>query len=226
MSNIIFHGLIGLLVMFICLPLHECAHGWVAGKMGDDTARQAGRVTLNPFAHLDVVGSICMLISAVSGIGFGWAKPVPVNPNNFKNKKLGMGLTALAGPLSNFLLAFVLMIIAKIVLFTFEESEVAFYIFTILCYMVLLNVGLTVFNFIPIPPLDGSKILASLLPNKIYYKIYFSEKFQKAAPAIQIMFILLILSNLLDPILIFLQGTVFDLLDFLTRFVDIIFSKL
>lgn len=223
MSDIIFNGLIGLLVLFTCLPIHECAHAWVAEKMGDDTARRMGRITLNPLAHLDLLGSLCLLVSSISGIGFGWAKPVQVNPNNFKNKKLGMGLTALAGPASNFFLAFILMIIAKIIIYTSGESETAAYIFTILYYMVLLNVGLTVFNFIPIPPLDGSKILASLLPNKLYYKLYFSDKFQKAAPFIQIAFILLILLNFLDPVLIFLQNAVFGALDFLTGFIDLIF---
>lgn len=219
-TNTIIRLLVGCLVLFTCMPIHECAHAWAAEKLGDSTARYQGRITLNPFAHLDLVGSLCLLIGSVTGVGFGWAKPVQINPRNFKNQKLGMGLTALAGPASNFLLAFILMIIFKIVLYVtaVSGSTGAAIMTMIIQQMVALNVGLAVFNFLPIPPLDGSKILLLVLPEKIYFKLLRYENI------ISIVLMVLIFTNLLDGPLFFLQDAAFSLLDFLTGFVDIIFK--
>ena len=152
------------LMVVISLPFHEFAHGYIANKLGDDTAYYQGRLTLNPLAHLDLFGTLSMIF-----LGFGWAKPVPVNPRRFKcNMRLGMALTALAGPLSNILLALVFMIISKgAVLLGSATGNDFFYFLNWLTYNIMYgNICLAFFNLIPIPPLDGSKILSYFLPDK------------------------------------------------------------
>ena len=212
MLDILIKILIGLLVLFTCLPIHECAHAWVAYKLGDPTAKYQGRITLNPIVHLDLMGSIFMIMSAIVGFGIGWAKPVQINPNNFKNRKLGMGLTALAGPVSNFLLAFIIMIIYKVLGYSFQ-SNIFLYV---LSYMIMLNIGLAVFNFLPIPPLDGSRILMLVLPERIYFKMMKYEQW------IFLGLFVLMMSNIFNPVLSFLQNGLLNVLNFLTGFVDII----
>ena len=221
-SDVLFKALIGLLVLFTCLPVHECAHAFVAYKLGDPTAKNQGRITLNPMAHLDLMGSILLVVSSIMGFGFGWAKPVQINPNNFKNRKLGMGLSALAGPVSNFLLAFIVLIILKVILYSFAESSnaIAGYFEEILKYMILLNVGLAVFNFLPIPPLDGSRIFSLFLPERIYFKIMKYERY------IFLVLVALMLLNVLDPVFRFLQNGALYILDFLTGWVDLIMKRI
>ena len=221
-SDVLFKALIGLLVLFTCLPVHECAHAFVAYKLGDPTAKNQGRITLNPMAHLDLMGSILLVVSSIMGFGFGWAKPVQINPNNFKNRKLGMGLSALAGPVSNFLLAFIVLIILKVILYSFSESTnaVAGYFEQILSYMILLNVGLAVFNFLPIPPLDGSRIFSLFFPERVYFKIMKYERY------IFVVLIALMLLNVLDPVFSFLQNGTLYILDFLTGWVDLIMKRI
>lgn len=165
-------------VILLVLPLHEFAHAWMAKKLGDDTAEYQGRLTLNPLAHLDPIGGLCLLLT-----GFGWAKPVPVNPNRFNRKfsiRGGMALTAAAGPISNLIAAFVGMVVMRIYTATdyylnylTESFDAEVYgmdppllISSFLAYFVSINVGLAVFNLIPIPPLDGSKVLFYFLGNK------------------------------------------------------------
>jgi len=168
MNDLVLNVLIKVFIMVTMLPLHECAHGWMAKKMGDRSAQMLGRLTLNPTKHLDLFGSICMIL-----FGFGWAKPVPVNPDNFKwkNKKLAMALVAFAGPLSNIVAALVGAFIWGAFTFFNLSAEAWEAISFIFANFVQINIVLAVFNLIPIPPLDGSKILYTFLPDKWVYKI-------------------------------------------------------
>lgn len=158
-------------VFLISLAVHEFAHAFIASKLGDNTAKDLGRLTLNPIKHLDLVGSIVMpVLSFLSGFMLiGWAKPVPVNPNNFKNPLLDDAKVAAAGPFSNLLLAFTFVMISNIIgLIGNMESA---YLTNLLWFGVFFNIFLALFNLLPIPPLDGSHILFDLFPNKITAKI-------------------------------------------------------
>ena len=150
-----------LIAILIAFTVHEFSHGLVASWLGDPTAREEGRLTLNPVAHLDPLGALLFLT-----IGFGWGKPVPINPRYFRNEKLGITLTALAGPLSNLLLAFITLFIGKLLLlFPLEVSTgVAQFFFELFQNLLFLNLGLMAFNLLPVAPLDGSKILAVFIP--------------------------------------------------------------
>lgn len=159
-------------VVFCCLPIHELAHGLMANALGDNTAKNQGRLSLNPLSHLNPIGTIMIFL-----FGIGYANPVPVNPRNFKNQKSGMALTALAGPLSNLLMGWVSVwfyFIFRTILPYGTLSDAVTYFFL---FAAEVNVMLAVFNLFPIPPLDGSKIVAAVLPDKIYYKYMQYERY-------------------------------------------------
>lgn len=135
-----------LIVILSILPVHEFAHAWMSNKLGDPTARQLGRMTINPLVHLDLIGSLCLLLA-----GFGWAKPVPVNPNYFKNRKTGMALTALAGPLSNLVMGFVVLVLANLVyllaaLAPSLPQQPLYVLYSVFSLMAQISVSLAVFN--------------------------------------------------------------------------------
>lgn len=146
-----------LIVIFLCTPIHEFAHAWAANKLGDDTPVYQGRLTLNPLAHLDIIGALSLLVC-----GFGWGKPVQVNPLRFKEYRKGMMLTALAGPVSNFILAFFCTIIYKVFWAAYVSSLSMALYWVAYIFMVIgsINLGLAAFNLIPVYPLDGEKIFA------------------------------------------------------------------
>lgn len=168
--------LINVPITLIALTMHEFAHGWVSKKQGDPTPEREGRLTLNPLAHLDFMGTILMIFT-----GFGWARPVGVNPMYYKDRKKGMALTALAGPMANFIMAFIAVILVVILeLFGLRFSHNAALLGTIAWILYIFayrNLCFMVFNLIPIPPLDGSKVLGMFIPNSAYYKILQYEQY-------------------------------------------------
>ena len=158
--------LLSVIPALVCITLHELSHGFVAYKLGDDTAKNAGRLTLNPIKHLDIMGLIMMVV-----FHFGWAKPVPVNMYKFKDPKRGMAITALAGPVSNILITIVFLFIYGLLYIPLQLSDVGQYILQMIMITAYISLGLAVFNLIPVPPLDGSKVLFSLMSDEKYYKL-------------------------------------------------------
>jgi len=213
--------IVRIIIIFLILPIHEFAHAWAAKKLGDDTALYSGRLTLNPLAHIDPIGAICLFIT-----GFGWAKPVPVNPIRFKKSRKGMALTALAGPVSNIIVAFIVLILYRFILHTdmYNEADVSSIINgsnTILVYnmfpiFVSINIGLAVFNLLPIPPLDGSKILSYFTSAKVDKFLY---QYQQYLP---IIFIALIFTGVLKVPILWVSDMIYDGMWFLTNWVDLI----
>lgn len=158
----------------IAITLHEYAHGYVSYKLGDPTPKQMGRLSLNPFAHLDPIGTLCLIF-----FHFGWAKPVCVNPYYYKDQKKGMVLVGLAGPLMNFILAFISALFMAIIIKKTGGyvGNFSYYLFNFLNVCYVLNIGLGVFNLIPFPPLDGAKIVGGLLPEHIYFNFMKYERY-------------------------------------------------
>ena len=159
--------------VFLCLTVHETCHGLAAYALGDPTAKSMHRLSLNPFRHIDWLGLVMMFAA-----GFGWAKPVPVDPRYFRRPKQGMALTALAGPASNFLLAFLALLISKAIYLYIPYGTMWETLFTFCVYdLALLSIGLGLFNLLPIPPLDGSKVLGAFLPDDMYFRLMRYERY-------------------------------------------------
>ena len=153
-------------VVLVAIPFHEAAHALDSSWLGDDTAKRAGRLSLNPIRHFDPLGALCMLLG-----GVGWAKPVGIDPRNYKDPKLGMAISAAAGPLSNLLLAWGSMILYKIVLYSAaaQQSRLMAVLSLLLYDMIVMNLSLAVFNLLPIPPFDGSRIALLFLPRPVFF---------------------------------------------------------
>ena len=179
-SSLDFSALLSTLIrvvgVFLCLSVHETCHGLAAYALGDPTAKREHRLSLNPLHHIDWLGFASMLL-----LGFGWAKPVPVDMRYFKKPKQGMALTALAGPVSNLLLAILLLLLGKCVYLCAPYTVVWDYVYYFFMRTAALSVGLGIFNLIPIPPLDGSKVLAAILPDSAYMKLMRYERYGMAA---------------------------------------------
>ncbi len=194
-------------VLLTAMPIHECAHALVANWLGDRTAEVEGRLTLNPFSHLDLMGSLMILVA-----GFGWAKPVPVNPLNFRRNGItmrgGMALTAIAGPLSNLLLALIFFIACKLVLVLTELPIMLAYA---LMMIAQINVMLGVFNLFPVYPMDGSRVLGYFLPDNA---LNFLERNQGK---IQLIFMaVILLTDVLNTPLYLMENAVLRVFDVIT----------
>ncbi len=213
----LFDLLVHAIVLFTAIPIHEAAHAYVAYRLGDPTAKYRGRMTLNPMAHFDLMGSLAMLL-----FGIGWAKPVPINPLNFKDTKKGMAISAAAGPASNLIVAAISMVIAKILFYAgygIGVNTVISTLYTVFHSMCYINISLAIFNLLPIPPFDGSRIFNYFLSDKWYFKIMEYERY------IFIALIILLATGILSIPISFLAGAVFSALDKLTKIVDV-FGKM
>lgn len=190
-------------VVFCTAPIHEFAHAFVAYKLGDHTARLKGRLTINPFAHINWIGALMILL-----VGFGYADPVPVNIRNvkMKNKKIAMALIALAGPVSNLIMAFVSMFGMFLTLkFLDVDTVMGSALYYFLYFITSININLAVFNLLPVPPLDGSRILFAVLPTKYYFSVMKYERY------ISLAIMLLLFTGILTTPLSYLSNAVFNL---------------
>ncbi len=208
-TDVIIGLFVRVFVIFCVLPIHEYAHAYTSYKLGDETARLSGRLTIAPLAHIDWFGALLMLLT-----GVGWAKPVPVNMRNFKmkNKKLAMAITSFAGPLSNIVMAFFFMLIMSALAAFAPVTNLTQIIYSFLQVAASINITLAVFNLIPVPPLDGSRLVTLVIPDRYYYKIMQYERY------IALGFMVLILFGILDTPLTYLSGGLYGFIYKLASF--------
>lgn len=207
--SVLLNMLLSIVPALICITLHELSHGAVAYALGDDTAKNAGRLTLNPIAHIDWWGLVMMVL-----FRFGWAKPVPVNMYRFKNPKRGMAITALAGPVSNVIIAAVFLFLYG-VLYTplyLHGNAVTTAIEQMIMTTSYLSLALAIFNFVPISPLDGSKVLFSFLSDEAYYKLMRYERYG------MILLMVLVATGATSGVLSAVTGWAYDKMFFLAQF--------
>ena len=192
----------------LCITVHETCHGLAAYWMGDDTAKRLGRLSLNPLHHVDLMGLVMMAL-----VRFGWAKPVPIDMRRFRNPKLGMALTALAGPTSNVFLMILAMLLRSVIFVPYLMTNHSVWRYGVLFleYVAVLSAGLAVFNLFPVPPLDGSKVLFAVLPDRYYDKLMLVERYG------MILLALLLIGGILDQPLMFLRGKLLDVAEQITE---------
>lgn len=195
-------------VVLIAIIVHECAHGWMSYKLGDPTPKETGRLSLNPLKHLDLVGTLCLLV-----FHFGWAKPVQINPGYYKNKRKGLIAVSLAGPVSNFIMAFIFMFLFGLIYkYELYASTIGNIAFNLCEYAVIINIGLGLFNLIPLPPLDGSKVVMAL-SKKIAAFFYKYQQYSR------IILVALLVSDVLTTPLNYLNSWIIDGMLFVVRLV-------
>lgn len=213
MRDELFDILVRAIVLVTAIPVHEAAHAFVADRLGDPTARAMGRMSLNPVRHFDLFGSVSLLL-----VGIGWAKPVPINARNFDHPRAGMAISAAAGPAANLVMALLTMILAKVALFAGAGGRVSAALYGVLLNMCLINISLAIFNLMPFPPFDGSRIYSAFLPQRLYFGVMRYEKY------ILIAVLALLWLGVLDGPLGFLNHALFSGLDAVTGWVDLLFG--
>lgn len=186
--------------ILLSLTFHELSHAYVSYKLGDPTAKQMGRLTLNPVKHLDPLGTLMLLFS-----NFGWAKPVPINPMYYRDRRKGTMLVSVAGPMSNLILAIIFYTIRQIIVGKYSQVDmgqwdIRYMLYVFSSIMISINIGLAAFNLLPFPPLDGSKIFGGFLPPKYYYKMLSVENYISFAFLFLVFALPGVLSTIMSPI--------------------------
>lgn len=208
MTSLIILVLSRMFVVLCCMPVHEMAHAYAAYKCGDDTASLKGRLTINPFAHLDLIGTLMILF-----FGIGYANPVPVNPARLKHPRRDMALVSLAGPAANIILSFIFVFLTYFLTFIGSGSNIINLIAVFFSYAATVNVTLAVFNLIPIPPLDGAKIFSAVLPDRIYFKIMKYDRY------IMIALFVLLFTGVLNTPITWLSNVLMSIISFIPRLI-------